>query len=333
MRAFVVESPGSGRVDTVERPEPGPGEAVIAVRRVGLCGTDLEFFRGTQPNLAAGTAAFPMRLGHEWSGRVVRVGEGVAEGLVGARVTGETMLGCGRCEVCLGGTPYLCPDRTEVGVLGGRAGALADELLMPAGALHRLPDAMNDAVGALVEPASLSLRAVRTLDLAPSASLLVWGLGAIGLLVVGFAAAAGLEVHAVGRSRATLDLALQLGARTAGTEAPAGRRFDGAVAGSPDAAVPTACVAALRPGGRLAAFGISGFPSSLEVRDLVLGDITVFGLMSGSPYFADAVDALASAAFDADLLIGDVLPLERSAEALSGIRHSAGPKTQIAVAG
>jgi D-arabinose 1-dehydrogenase-like Zn-dependent alcohol dehydrogenase len=93
MRAFVVEEAGKGAVHQVERPHPGPGEAIVAVRQAGVCGTDIEFFRGAQLNLAMGTATFPLRLGHEWSGVVDRVGPDVDPSWIGARVIGAS--GCG----------------------------------------------------------------------------------------------------------------------------------------------------------------------------------------------------------------------------------------------
>jgi hypothetical protein len=76
-------------------PNPGPGEAIVAVRHTGVCGTDIEFFRGTQLNLAMGTATFPLRLGHEWSGVVDRVGPDVDPSWIGARVTAAFRVRCG----------------------------------------------------------------------------------------------------------------------------------------------------------------------------------------------------------------------------------------------
>lgn len=79
---------------------------------------------------------------------------------------------------------------------GGWPGALADELPIRASALHRLPDTMSFRVGALVEPASMALRAVKSLNIVPGQRVLVWGLGCIGLLTVAFATSAGAVVHA-----------------------------------------------------------------------------------------------------------------------------------------
>jgi threonine dehydrogenase-like Zn-dependent dehydrogenase len=332
MRAFVVERAGSGAVIPVERPQPGPGEAIVAVRQVGVCGTDTEFFRGTQHNLAIGTATFPLRLGHEWSGVVDRVGTGVDPSWIGARVTGDTMLGCGDCPICRTGRQHVCPNRFEIGVRGGWPGALADELPTRASALHRIPDEMSFAVGALVEPASMALRAAKSMNVAEGQRVLVWGLGCIGLLTVAFAASAGAIVHAIGRGSTGLDLALQLGARHATSNVPDGL-FAAAVAVSPVADVPARCLSYLEPGGRLVLVGLSGDPSPLESSDLVVNDITVVGLLSGSNVFAETITMLQTVDFDPAILIGEEIPLERTVDALvprSASRQVA-PKTHIKI--
>jgi len=103
MRAFVITGPGRAEVRDVPPPDAGPGEVVVDVERAGVCGTDMEFFSGAMSYLHTGQAQYPMRIGHEWSGTVSAVGAGVAESWLGRRVTGDTMLGCGRCARCRSG--------------------------------------------------------------------------------------------------------------------------------------------------------------------------------------------------------------------------------------
>jgi threonine dehydrogenase-like Zn-dependent dehydrogenase len=242
------------------------------------------------------------------------------------------MLGCGECVICRTGRQHVCPDRFEIGVRGGWHGALADELITRASALHRIPDEMTFQVGALVEPASMALRAVKTMNIVAGQRVLVWGLGCIGLLTVAFAASAGAIVDAVGRGRTGLDLARQFGAREVTAEAPEGL-FSAAVAASPLADGPARCLRHLEPGGRLVLVGLSGDPSPLESSDLVVNDITVAGLLSGSSVFAETITTLLAADFDPEVLVGDEIPLERTAEAL-GPRladRQRGPKTHIVV--
>src|SRR5215211_7227458 len=152
MRALVVRGPGEASIEDVPRPHAAPGEVVVDVERVGVCGTDVEFFTGEMAYLHHGHAAYPMRLGHEWTGTVAAVGKGVDPAWLGRRVTGDTMLGDGTCRRCRRGAQHVCADRQEVGIRGGRPGALAEQLAVPAASLHTLPETVDPVLGALVEP-------------------------------------------------------------------------------------------------------------------------------------------------------------------------------------
>jgi threonine dehydrogenase-like Zn-dependent dehydrogenase len=171
MRAFVLTGPREFEVRSVPEPVPGPGEAVVAVERVGVCGTDVEFFTGEMAYLHEGHASYPMRLGHEWCGTVV-----AAPGdptWVGRRVMGDTMLGCGACRRCRRGHQHVCAHRTEVGIRAGRPGALAEQVAVPISSLHALPDEVDPVLGALVEPGGNALRAARAALAGPGDEVLV----------------------------------------------------------------------------------------------------------------------------------------------------------------
>ena len=163
MKAFVVTAPGASSVLEVDAPVAGPGQAVVDVHRVGVCGTDVEFFTGEMAYLHQGHAHYPLRLGHEWMGVVHSVGDELDAGWVGRRVTGDTMLGCGTCRLCRSGRQHVCPDRFEIGIRGDWPGALAEQLLVPVPALHELPATVDDVAGALVEPGGNAMRAVRAM--------------------------------------------------------------------------------------------------------------------------------------------------------------------------
>jgi len=158
MRAFVVTGPGRSEVADVPSPQAAPGQVIIDVERAGVCGTDVELFTGDMAYLRQGHAGYPIRLGHEWCGTVSAVGDDVDPGWLGRRVTGDTMLGCGRCDRCRSGRAHVCEDRYEVGIRGGFPGALAEQLAMPVTALHQLPDAVDGVAGAMVEPGGSALR-------------------------------------------------------------------------------------------------------------------------------------------------------------------------------
>ena len=181
------------------------------MHRVGICGTDVELFTRELPYFEQGKSRFPLCPGHEWCGTVSAVGTDADERWVGARVTGDTMLGCGRCRRCASGRHHVCADRSEIGITGW-PGALAEKLLVPVGSLYRLPDSVDDRAGALVEPGGNALRAVLAAQAGPGTRLLVWGPGSIGLLAAAFARAAGADVDVVGLDFAREELAKSFGA-------------------------------------------------------------------------------------------------------------------------
>ncbi|HEY7048621.1 MAG TPA: alcohol dehydrogenase catalytic domain-containing protein [Jatrophihabitantaceae bacterium] len=330
MRAFVVAAPGSATVEDVEPPAAVPGEVVVDVERVGICGTDHEFLTGDMAYLRSGHARYPMRIGHEWCGVVSAVGDGVDATWLGQRVTGDTMLGCGACATCAAGRRYLCPNRLEIGIRGGRPGALAEQLAVPVTALHALPPTVGPTAGALVEPGGNSIRAAQAAGAAPGVSIAIWGPGTIGLLAALFARAAGAEVHVVGLTDESLAFARSLGLRGA-ADAPTAS-FDAAIDATNGASAPDEALRALRPGGRLVCIGIAAEPSRIDTRDLVFGDTTVLGLLSGSPVLPAAIDNYATGAVDPTPLVAATVGLDQVADALAGERpDGAGPGPKVHV--
>src|SRR3954471_11961954 len=206
MRA--IEFHGNERLELVERPDPtpGPGELLIAPSAVGICGTDVEIFEGSLAYFRMGIARYPMVPGHEWSGEVVEVGEGVRGFSEGDRVVGEVAIGCGVCVRCRAGRMHLCDRRTETGIVH-MDGAMASHLVFPAASAHRV-----DFEGAaLVEPTSVALHAVRR-GAVGGKSVLVVGAGPIGLLVAQCARAEGASSVMITDRRADrMTLAAALG--------------------------------------------------------------------------------------------------------------------------
>ena len=211
MRALIIDGPRSARVGEVEVPRPAPGQVVVDVHRVGICGTDVELFTGELAYFEQGKSRFPLRPGHEWCGVVSAVGAAVDEAWLGVRVTGDTMLGCGRCRRCRAGNGHVCADRHEIGITAW-PGALADQVLAPVTSLHRLPAAVDDRAGALVEPGGNAQRAVAAAQAGPGRRILVCGPGTIGLLAVAFASAAGAEVDVLAVDASRRELAATFGA-------------------------------------------------------------------------------------------------------------------------
>jgi len=329
----VVTGPGESAVEDVPAPAPRPGEVVVEVARVGVCGTDVEFFTGEMAYLHDGRSEYPMRLGHEWCGVVTAAGAGVERAWIGRRVVGDTMLGCGRCRRCRSGRQHLCAHRTEVGISGATAGALAERLAVPAASLHALPDRVDDIAGAMVEPGGNALRAVRAADLHPGERLLILGPGTIGLLAARFAQAAGVEVHVLGRHDRSLAFARDAGVGGVWTAGDLPElSFDAVIDASNAAELPALALALVEPGGRVVYIGLAGTPSTIDTRTLALKDVTAVGILSGSPGLAGAIDAYAAGAVDPRPLVAATVGLERVGDVLAGWRPDGaggGPKVHV----
>jgi 2-desacetyl-2-hydroxyethyl bacteriochlorophyllide A dehydrogenase len=335
MRAFVMTGPGRAEVLAVPEPVAGPGQVVVEVDRAGVCGTDAEMFSGEMAYLATGETTYPIRAGHEWCGRVVEVGEGVdAGGWLGRRVTGDTMLGCGRCRRCATGRQHLCADRYEIGIRLGWPGALAERLPVPASALVPLPDEVDDVAGALVEPGGNAYRAVRGADLRPGSTVLVIGAGTIGLLVAMIARAAGADVHLLGRSERSRAFAASLAFEHVWTDETLdpGLALDAVIDASNAVSSPARALELVEPGGRVVFVGLSGVPSPVDSRTIALKDLTTVGVLSGSGGLAGVTALYASGEVDPRPLVAATVGLDEVAAVLAGARPSPlgpGPKTHV----
>jgi threonine dehydrogenase-like Zn-dependent dehydrogenase len=322
MRAFVITGPGKAEVQDVAPPEPRPGEVVVDVVRAGLCGTDVEFFTGSMSYLHDGQAQYPMRIGHEWSGTVAAVGDGVDPAWLGRRVTGDTMLGCGHCHRCLTGRQHVCADRYEIGIRNGWPGALAEQLPVPVKALQVLPDAVDAALGALVEPGGNALRSVRGAGLQPGQRLLVLGPGTIGLLAAQIAAAQGAEVHLLGQSSTSLGFAASIGFGNGWTSQTLPElAWDAVIDASNATALPALAADLVEPGRRVVYVGLANEPSLLDTRNLALKDVTAVGVLSASGGFAGTVELFASGAVDPRPLVAATVGLADVAAVLAGERR------------
>jgi hypothetical protein len=196
MKTIVCEQPGHFALVEEECPMPGVGEALVRIRRIGICGTDLHAFQGNQPFFN-----YPRVLGHELSGVVEKLGEsgsGAAAGAaplhVGDKVAIMPYLECGLCLACLSGKTNCC---TELQVLGvHRDGGMREFLSVPVDHLIPTPN-LSLEQGALVEPLSIGAHAVRRAQLTAGETVLVIGAGPIGLATMKFAKLAGANVIAM----------------------------------------------------------------------------------------------------------------------------------------
>jgi threonine dehydrogenase-like Zn-dependent dehydrogenase len=184
MKALVFAPDSEPALTELPRATPPPGECRVAVLCAGICATDLALRRGYM-----GFRGVP---GHEFVGRAL---DGP---LAGRRVVGEINAGCGSCAECKTGDARHCPHRTVLGILG-RAGAFAEELLLPAGNLLAVPDALDDEEAVFAEPLAAALHVTGSLGDVGGLPVLVAGDGRLGILCAHALALAGARVTVAGR--------------------------------------------------------------------------------------------------------------------------------------
>ena len=204
MQAALHDGKGEMRIADLDRPEPGPLDALVRVRSVGICGSDLLWYADrTEPE------AFPG--GHEVAGEIVAVGEAVDEARVGQRVAVENIghgLACGVCWYCRMGQFRQCLDQADI-----RGGGFADYIVRRAAGCYGLPDSLSWEEAALVEPLAVSVHGMRRGELRGGETVAVLGAGNIGLTAVAAARALGAgQVFASARHEHQAAMARRLGA-------------------------------------------------------------------------------------------------------------------------
>ena len=187
MRTVTLLEPGKLALSETSMPaEPGPGQALVRVHRIGICGTDMHAFRGTMPFLT-----YPRILGHELGVEVEALGEGVSNVSLGDRCAVECYLNCGKCVACRAGKTNCCESLRTLGV--HTDGGMRDYFLLPANKLHASKTLTYDQL-AIVEMLCIGAHAIRRSQPQEGEPTLVVGAGPIGLGVMAFAKAAGAEV-------------------------------------------------------------------------------------------------------------------------------------------
>ena len=190
MKAALLSAPNEMRLSEVDTPAAGPGELVLRVKSASICGTDLRIITGRKTK----GVRFPSVLGHEFSGEIVEVGEGVTQFRTGQRVTMDPVMPCRRCAYCRTGRENVCLNRQAMGYEFD--GAFADYLRIPALALEcgnvfAMPDGMSFDAAALAEPLACCLNGQRNAQVGLGDDVLILGAGPIGLMHVQLALASG----------------------------------------------------------------------------------------------------------------------------------------------
>ena len=297
----------------VERPspEPGPGQVALDIAYCGICGSDLHF-RDIPALFPAGTVP-----GHEMSGSIGAVGEGVTGWSAGDRVSVLPFAQCGECDACRAGTEQVCGSAVANGVgLGtGRPGGYSERVIVDAQMLFALPDSVDDRAGTLVEPTAVAVHALWRAQVRAGERIAVIGAGPIGLLTGVVAREEGAEVTIVSRNPGRAQSAERLGLRTVAPDDSAA-----AFAARPPAIVMecagTASAAALAlelvaPLGRLVVVGIAPEALPIEPLPLVFKEVDIRGaIIYRRADFDAAIELLAGGKIPSDALIDDVIGFE-----------------------
>ena len=318
MKAVVKTRPGPGNVELREVPEPEPraGQVRIAVAAAGICGTDVHIYREEFPSRP------PVILGHEFSGRIERLGPDVTGFAPGDPVVALTAaVHCGRCRYCLTGNVLMCEHRLSIG--HGVDGAFARYVVVPADMIRPVPAGLDLRQAALAEPAAVAVHAVLERSrITAGDAVLVSGVGPVGLLVLQVARAQGARVLAAGtaRDRHRLQLAEQLGAEaTADVDSQdlpgVARHWSrGGVdvafecAGAPRSV--DACLSSVRRIGTLVQVGLMGRRIECDYEQVAMRELAVVGTYGSSvTSWPRALALLSRGSVLTAPLISDVLPL------------------------
>jgi len=323
----LYKTAGGPGLEMVELPEPeaGPGEVKIRVLRTGICGTDLHI--AAWDAWAQGAVDAPLIPGHEFSGVVVALGDGVDSVAVGDHVSGEGHIVCGSCRNCLAGRKHLCIRTIGLGV--NRDGAFAEFVVMPAGNVWKQPADLDLDLAAIFDPFGNAVHTALSFPLVGE-DVLITGAGPIGLMALKVARHAGaryIVVTDVQPARLALaremgaDLAIDVSTETiASAQQRLGMRegFDVALEMSGHASALPDIVANLNHGGRIAVLGLPSQPVSLDWAKVVSHMITIKGIY-GREMFETwyAMNAMLIAGLDISPVITDRFPADRWEEAFA----------------
>jgi (R,R)-butanediol dehydrogenase / meso-butanediol dehydrogenase / diacetyl reductase len=321
MRA-VVCVPGGTEVADVPDPVAGPGQVVVEVTACGLCGSDVHAVENglTRPGQV---------LGHEFGGRIAEVGAGVTGWRAGQPVAVNPLGSCGSCAACAAGVPFQCSAVGNVGL--SAPGAYAEYIAIPAGQLVALPDELPVEMGAHAEPLAVALQAVAQADVGPGDTVLVHGVGSIGLNAIMALRLAGVD-HIVGAGRSP-------GRRAAATAvgadavidtreislrdyvAEAGRKFQAVLDCSGAIGLFAESLDVLAGGGTFVEIALATESPAVSLFGLVQGGLRMAGTCAYSyATYEAAVGHIAAGRVPADAIISERVSLDDTPSALARLR-------------
>lgn len=332
MKAISFQGKHAIGVVEIPVPEAAGNQVLIQVANAGICGTDLSIAGGKHPR-----ATPPLVMGHEFSGRVVKLPRVSRTDLeIGDRVTAYPLLSCGECYVCKTGTPHVCKN---LGLLGIDAdGAFAEYVLAAEETVLRLPDSLSDVEGALIEPLTVCIHAARMSRLQIGDAVVVTGAGPIGLLMAMVARAAGAaRVIITEVAPARIAGARKMGLTVLdGTDADLvpqvldltrGRGGDIVFEATGHPSVAPYLMELVRIRGQIVQVGIFKQPVSLDLRTLNFNEVDVIGARVYTlEDFHRAISLTGQGTFDLKSLVTHVLSLDEAVEGFESARKAAGLK-------
>lgn len=318
MRASVLRGVGDVGMETRQTPAPGPGEVLVRIASVGVCGSDVHYYR--HGRIADFVVEEPLVLGHECSGTIAAVGEGVSAERVGQRVAIEPQWTCGQCRYCTSGRYNLCPD-VQFFATPPVDGSFCDFVTIPSSRAFTISDSMSFDAGALIEPLSVGLAAQDKMDLGGDDSLLIAGCGPIGILCMMAARGAGVgriimtDVDAGRREKA-----IELGADEAYAPSDPGlidQQFEGFVDATGVASAVVGGIKQLAPAGVAVLVGMGNDDLELPVSHIANNEIVLTGIFRYADTWPRAIEMASSGLFDLDQLVTDTYALEDAEAALA----------------
>ena len=337
MRAVVINEAGGLTVEEVPV-APGQGEILLRVAYCGICGTDLHTVRYPDVfNSGPGTV-----MGHEFSGTVAEIGDGVDGWSIGDRAVAMPVLACGECAECRQGFDWRCRDGAGIGLsTAGAAGAYAEFVRVSPHALFRVPDELSDRHAALTEPLAVGLHSVNRARLTAGEPCLIMGAGPVGLFTLIWAKLRGaapiVVSDPVAERRAQAEsLGAHAGVDPRAQDPASMMReiSDGArpsvvfdCVGTADTLQEATRLASRN--GRVAVVGVSLQPSELRPMTAHGKELDIAYVFAYThDEFGEALEALAAGAIPADKLISDVVPLDGVADIFAQLSQ---PTTQVKV--
>lgn len=317
MRASVLLEPGKIVMEDRPVPTPDPGDVLVKVGSVGVCGSDLHYYETGR--IGEYIVKAPMILGHEAGGEIVAVGEGVNPARVGSRVSIEPQRPCRTCDYCKSGRYNLCPDM-EFYATPPVDGAFCEYVTIPSDFAFDIPDHVSDDAAGLMEPLSVGIAALWKGGLKHGDTVLIAGAGPIGIITAQAAKALGADqVVVTDLSEERRQVALSFGVDAAlDPRDPAMADMEADLFIDASGATPAIQqgLALTRPGGTVVLVG-SADDVPLSVPDIAMREVNVTGIFRYTNTWPTAIDLVSKGQVDLDALVTDVYGLEQVEEALT----------------